>query len=154
MNGVMTLDEYQATTGDTAIYPSVFDLTLAALERRLKKEESRTEQILFERAIAALRLLKQHDLDPKGNPYYPVLGLIGEAGEIANKVQKIMRDQLGEIKTENVADIRSEVGDMEWFTSEAANQFGFLLRDAMEENRAKLLDRQERGKLAGSGDKR
>lgn len=86
------------------------------------------------------------------NPEYATLGLVGEAGEIANKVKKIQRDGLD--IAEMRADIMSEVGDVFWYLARVADEFGFDLGDAAYGNLRKLGDRKERGVIGGSGDNR
>ena len=84
------------------------------------------------------------------NINYMALGLAGEAGEVANKVKKVMRDG-----TElNVPDIMSELGDVLWYVAGMATILGISLADIAEGNLAKLHDRKQRGTLGGSGDNR
>ena len=47
---------------------------------------------------------------------YPTLGLVGEAGEFANKVKKIDRDDNGSLTLEGRAALISELGDVLWYT--------------------------------------
>ena len=79
---------------------------------------------------------------------YLSLGLVGEAGEVANKVKKIIRD-----KKTNV-DVSSEIGDVLWYCAMLADHFNVNLGKIMEENIWKLKDRKLRGVLHGSGDSR
>ena len=51
------------------------------------------------------------------NLYYPSLGLAGEAGEVCEKIKKIMRDQNGEFDQNNVEDLSKELGDVLWYIS-------------------------------------
>ena len=80
---------------------------------------------------------------------YPALGLAAEAGEVANKVKKIMRD--GKFDREAIAD---EVGDCLWYIAALCRDLNVNLQDIADNNIKKLKDRQERGVLSGSGDKR
>lgn len=89
------------------------------------------------------------------NMIYPALGLTGEAGEIANKVKKILRDdydpvELGWKKQE----LSKEIGDVLWYCSALATDLGFSLSDIAQANLNKLQDRANRGKIAGDGDNR
>lgn len=83
---------------------------------------------------------------------YPALGLAGEAGEVADKVKKIIRD--GNTTDEFKLNIAAEIGDVLWYCAVLANDLGFDLTQIAESNLNKLSDRQQRGVLKGSGDKR
>ena len=83
---------------------------------------------------------------------YPALGLAGEAGEVANKVKKVLRDGT---KIKDVSkDIASEIGDCLWYISLLADDIGWDLESIAKLNIDKLQDRVNRGKLSGSGDNR
>jgi NTP pyrophosphatase (non-canonical NTP hydrolase) len=86
--------------------------------------------------------------------YYTALGLVGEAGEIANKVKKIMRDNNGNLEELAKADIFDELGDVLWYCASLADELGVNLEDVAKCNLIKLEDRMNRGKIQGSGDKR
>jgi NTP pyrophosphatase (non-canonical NTP hydrolase) len=92
--------------------------------------------------------------DKGDNIYYPALGLAGEAGEVCEKIKKIMRDQNGHFTEDNVEEISKELGDVLWYVAMVAVEFNIALSSVAEDNLAKLLDRQERGVLKGSGDNR
>ncbi len=85
---------------------------------------------------------------------YVTLGLVGEAGEIANKVKKIMRDQQGRITPQNRVDLEAELGDVQWYLARLATQVDTSLGMVAELNMAKLRDRKDRGVIQGSGDNR
>jgi NTP pyrophosphatase (non-canonical NTP hydrolase) len=95
-------------------------------------------------------------IDPArgNNIVYPALGLAGEAGEIANKVKKIIRDAGGVYTAEHRLDVIKELGDVLWYVSELASEFSVSLNTIAEENIAKLASRAQRGTLRGSGDNR
>lgn len=82
---------------------------------------------------------------------YLTIGLVGEAGEIANKVKKLYRD--GD-SFEARAELRKEIGDLVWYLVRLIDCLGFDLEMIMEQNYHKLNDRKERGVLKGSGDNR
>jgi hypothetical protein len=84
---------------------------------------------------------------------YVAMGL-GEVGEIQGKIKKIIRDDLGKITPQREADLRKEVGDLEYYIHELANLFGWDMDEIRAENAAKLASRKERGVLGGSGDNR
>lgn len=79
-----------------------------------------------------------------------ILGLVGETGEVAEKVKKLMRDGTRFANEE----ILKELGDVLFYTTALANLYGQGLQDVMKINIKKLDDRQRRGKLKGSGDNR
>ena len=86
---------------------------------------------------------------------YLTLGLTGEAGEIANKVKKFIRD--GAVKDEYLAkriEIGYEIGDVLWYCAVLAEELEMNLGHIMEKNLEKLADRHKRGKISGSGDNR
>lgn len=88
------------------------------------------------------------------NIVYPVLGLVGEAGEIANKVKKIQRDDHGELSPERREALKDELGDVLWYLAQVATELNLNLDDLANENLSKLFSRKERGVLHGSGDVR
>ena len=86
---------------------------------------------------------------------YPALGLAGEAGEVANKVKKFIRDGYDqESFEEKKLELASEVGDVLWYCAMVARDIGFKLDDIANMNTTKLRDRAERGKIGGEGDSR
>jgi NTP pyrophosphatase (non-canonical NTP hydrolase) len=87
---------------------------------------------------------------------YPVLGLCGEAGEIAEKVKKLFRDNNGYVPNpmQWKADLEKEIGDVLWYLAAICRDFDLSLQSAAEGNIEKLRSRQERGVLSGSGDNR
>lgn len=105
-------NEYQNTTGMTAIYP----------------EDKALE--------------------------YLSLGLVSEAGEVAGAVKKVIRDDDGVLTHKSVDNLVAEIGDVLWYISELCTTLRVELGDVADENIQKLLDRQRRGVLKGSGDKR
>ena len=92
--------------------------------------------------------------DKGDNIYYPALGLAGEAGEVCEKIKKIMRDQKGHFTEDNVEEISKELGDVLWYVAMLAVEFNIALSSVAEDNLTKLQDRMERGVLKGSGDNR
>ncbi len=77
------------------------------------------------------------------------LGVVGEAGEVADKMKKMLRDCVD--NTEQVAD---ELGDVLWYISQLAPRIGYNLEDIASRNLEKLQSRQERNVIGGSGDDR
>jgi NTP pyrophosphatase (non-canonical NTP hydrolase) len=85
---------------------------------------------------------------------YPALGLAGEAGEVAEHAKKAIRDDAGTITDERRAAMAKELGDVLWYTAQLASELGLELDAIAHENLQKLLSRQRRGVLSGSGDNR
>lgn len=83
---------------------------------------------------------------------YPALGLAEEAGEVAGKIKKMMRDniQLEDQKEK----IEAEMGDVLWYLSALAHDCGLSLQVIAEKNIEKLKARQSAGTLHGEGDNR
>ena len=88
------------------------------------------------------------------NILYPTLGLCGEAGEVAEKIKKMIRDDGGELSDERRAALSKELGDVLWYVAQIATEAELDLDAIAEENIAKLLSRRDRGVLSGSGDER
>ena len=85
---------------------------------------------------------------------YPALGLAGEAGEVAEHAKKAIRDDGATITDERRAAMAKELGDVLWYTAQLASELGLELDAIAQENLDKLLSRQRRGVLSGSGDER
>lgn len=89
---------------------------------------------------------------------YPVLKLAGEAGEVAEKLGKLMRDEGWTPGSPLTADQRDalalELGDVLWYVAAVAHDLGLPLEEVAGRNVAKLADRKRRGVIAGSGDTR
>jgi len=85
---------------------------------------------------------------------YRTLCLCGEAGELANKVKKIRRDDNNRLTEENRAGIISELGDIMWYLSILSDILGTSLSEVMRLNINKLAMRKAAGKIQGGGDHR
>jgi len=85
---------------------------------------------------------------------YPALGLAGEAGEVAEHAKKAIRDDGGSVTEERRAAMAKELGDVLWYVAQIASELGLELEDIAHGNLEKLLSRQQRGVLSGSGDER
>jgi len=88
------------------------------------------------------------------NAIYPTLGLVGEAGEVADKVKKILRDKKGVFDKESKDAIKLELGDVLWYVAQLSSELGYELEDIGYSNLQKLKSRKSRGKIQGSGDER
>lgn len=89
-----------------------------------------------------------------GGLAYTVLGLNGEAGEVAEKIKKALRDNDGVIDERKTYELAKELGDVLWYVAETATQLGLSLGQIAEINVEKLFSRKVRGELQGSGDNR
>lgn len=85
---------------------------------------------------------------------YPALGMCGEAGEVADKVKKVIRDNAQDFTAEKKHEIAKEIGDVLWYCAVLSHDLGFTLEEVAQMNIDKLQSRKERGKLSGSGDNR
>lgn len=85
---------------------------------------------------------------------YCGLGAASEAGEIAGKIKKMMRDEFMQLTPERRVAIRQEVGGTLWYLSQVCKEIGCTLEEAAAENLDVLAGRQKRGTLHGDGDVR
>ena len=85
---------------------------------------------------------------------YPVMGLTEEAGEVAGKFAKIIRDKKGVITQDDKNEIIKELGDVLWMVSEIATMLDCTLQHVAHVNIEKLTSRLKKGKINGSGDNR
>jgi len=88
------------------------------------------------------------------NYIYPTLGLVGEAGEVAEKAKKLIRDGDGVLTDPDREKIALEVSDVMWYIAVLAFELDYTLEEIMTMNLNKLTSRQQRGVLSGSGDDR
>ncbi len=92
--------------------------------------------------------------EKKNELFHLLLGLLGEAGEIAEKFKKLVRDQDSDLGKVDREDLKKELGDVLWYIATLADFLDISLDDIAESNIAKLADRQKRGVLKGQGDNR
>lgn len=85
---------------------------------------------------------------------YPALGLAGEAGEVAEHAKKAIRDDGGSVSEERRTAMAKELGDVLWYVAHIASELDLDLDAIANANLEKLLSRQRRGVLSGSGDDR
>ncbi len=93
---------------------------------------------------------KEHNL----NLIYTSLGLASEAGEVAGKMKKVIRDMHGVISEDVRYDMAKEIGDTLWYVSQLSAELGLTLDEVAAANLEKLHNRKQRGMLGGSGDNR
>ena len=92
--------------------------------------------------------------DAKDEFIHLVLGLVGESGEIAEKVKKLVRDNETDLTKLDIEDMKKELGDVLWYMAVPANYLGISFDDVAKTNIDKLASRQQRGVIGGSGDNR
>jgi NTP pyrophosphatase (non-canonical NTP hydrolase) len=92
--------------------------------------------------------------DKDNNFIYPTLGLAGEAGEVAEKIKKVIRDGNGIVSDEKKEEITKELGDVMWYVANLSTELKISLEDVASKNIEKLQSRQQRNELHGSGDNR
>lgn len=85
---------------------------------------------------------------------YAALGAAGEAGEIANKVKKVNRDDNMELTAERRNSIIDEVGDCLWYLAALCTEINIPFSVVAERNLSSLADREARQMIWGEGDKR
>ena len=85
---------------------------------------------------------------------YPALGLASEAGEVAGKIKKVLRDQAGDFEAAPRDALQDELGDVLWYLAVLAADLGLSLDQIAAHNLEKLRSRQARGRIGGSGDQR
>ena len=85
---------------------------------------------------------------------YIILGLTNEAGEVAGKYKKCIRDDDGVLTEERKNQIIDEGADCLWYLARLAEELGTTLEDMMQRNHDKLEDRLTRNVIKGSGDNR
>ncbi len=85
---------------------------------------------------------------------YLTLGIAGEAGEIAEKVKKLIRNDDGALSDEKREDLKREIGDVLWYLSQLARTLAIPFDDVARANIEKLADRAKRGVIKSKGDSR
>ncbi len=86
--------------------------------------------------------------------FYAATGLAGEAGEVANKVKKILRDNGGKIDDEVRQKVLGELGGVAWYLNATAEEFDLRIEDVLNYNYDQITDRQARNVIKGDGDDR
>jgi NTP pyrophosphatase (non-canonical NTP hydrolase) len=130
----MQLNEYQDKTDQTDIYSPDINTYVDGLEIPDKTKADNLKNLL--------------------GLTYVILGIAGEAGELANKMKKIIRDNNGQLNLSNLTDLAKENGDVTWYNARIFKHLGFSFDEGAELNLKKLFARKEQDKLTGSGDNR
>ncbi len=96
--------------------------------------------------------------DIGNNFIFPTLGLVGEAGEVAEKIKKLIRDKSvttpADLDAVDRAEITKELGDVLWYLTQLATEIGVSLDDVATTNLEKLRSRVVRNQISGNGDNR
>ncbi len=124
----VTLREYAEMVSGAAIYREAVEKTLTNLS------PEQLEQLL--------------------KIFYATTGLAGEAGEVANKVKKILRDNKGVVDDAVRERVLGELGGVAWYLNATAEEFGLRIEDVLNYNYEQITGRQARGTLQGDGDNR
>lgn len=85
---------------------------------------------------------------------YCGLGLAGEAGELANKIKKIYRDDNGIVTEEVKQQLIAEMGDTLWYLQQICTELEISFSIVALANISKLNKRRNANVLHGSGDDR
>jgi len=118
-------------------------------EQFLKEKYSMSDFNSYQRSAAKTAIYPhEHKI------LYPALGLAGEAGEVANKVKKLVRDGPENRPEDWREQIASEIGDVLWYCAALATDLNLTLGMIAGQNEAKLHKRKEAGTIGGSGDTR
>ena len=83
-----------------------------------------------------------------------LFGLVGESGEVAEKVKKLLRDKQGNLSNEDKAELLKELGDILWYINSVSHLLGSSLEEVAQANLDKVLSRKSRGVTKGQGDNR
>jgi NTP pyrophosphatase (non-canonical NTP hydrolase) len=83
-----------------------------------------------------------------------VLGLLGESGEVAEKLKKILRDKGATLTDHDRQELAKELGDILWYVAVVGHYLGVSLESVAAGNIQKLASREHRGQLGGQGDNR
>lgn len=131
------------------------------LEAAIEQEENLTlnqyQQAAIKTAVyrnSVDKIIQRKDVNELLKLLYSVSGLSGEAGELSNKVKKIIRDNEGIIDKETRHRLMLELGDVLWYVSDVASLLNFALSDVASVNLFRLYGRKREGKLKGEGDER
>lgn len=89
-----------------------------------------------------------------GTVSYLALAISGEAGELADKVKKVLRDKNGIFSEADKKALALELGDVMWYVANLSEVLGYPLSDIAQMNIEKIAGRVKRGTLHGAGDNR
>lgn len=82
------------------------------------------------------------------------LGIAGEAGEVADKIKKILVYENGKITDKDKAELAKELGDVLWYIAILSHTLDLSFDKIATDNVKKIKSRQKRDVISGSGDNR
>jgi NTP pyrophosphatase (non-canonical NTP hydrolase) len=85
---------------------------------------------------------------------YGALGLSGEAGEVAEKIKKWIRDGNSDLANLDKEAMAKELGDVLWYIARISDLLELKMSGIAQMNIDKLSSRDKRGVIGGSGDNR
>lgn len=92
------------------------------------------------------------------NIIYPALGMAGEAGEVAEKVKKLWRNNgimSGKnLNIEQKSQLVKEMGDVLWYIAALAKEIDVEMSEIARMNVDKVNDRLQRNAIKSEGDNR
>jgi hypothetical protein len=135
-----TLNEFQAQCATTAIYGEAIEHLLEPIQVLIDSVHFDDDVDAADKALAKIRKLL--------NVSYAVLGLAGEAGEVANKMKKVIRDGT------DFTPLNKEVQGTNWYINACLTELGINANDAAVQLAGDLQSRKERGVIQGNGDDR
>lgn len=125
---------------------------MVSLEEYVKM--TRDVALYREEAAELVKKVKSEDVTKLLRVFYAAIGLGGEAGEVLNKIKKILRDSNGQVTDEVRDKLKGELGGTFWYFVALAEELGLTVEEIMQHNYSELLSRKERGVLKGEGDNR
>ena len=90
----------------------------------------------------------------KNEILYPLIGMCGETGEVADKIKKVLRDKKGNFSENDRVEILKEIGDTLWYMAALCQDLGYSLGTAANINLAKVTKRRAENTIHGEGDNR
>ena len=110
---------------------------------------------IYREAVAkTMTNLSPEELEQLLKIFYATTGLAGEAGEVANKVKKILRDNDGIVDDAVRERVLGELGGVAWYLNATAEEFGLRIEDVLNYNYEQITGRLARGTIQGDGDNR
>jgi NTP pyrophosphatase (non-canonical NTP hydrolase) len=85
---------------------------------------------------------------------YLIMGVIGEAVEVSERLETIIRESDGIIASQDKRGLEKEIGDVLWFLAMLCKELDIKFSDVADANLEKLKDRKKRNMICGSGDNR
>lgn len=134
------------------IYTNASDVLDLVIPEELRNMSGK--EIKYNFSDYQLSILKNKTYGAGQPIYYPALKLNGEAGEIAEKLGKILRDKNGIMTDDDKHGLLLELGDVLWYITALATDLGFNLEDVAIANEKKVAYRNLNNKVHGSGDNR